>query len=121
MKTIKVLLLLLLTLCFSNASHAFEDENYYPEVKQESPLIRHIIKSEEGVFLQIGDGWILTEGLQASAEGIFVIVNGEYMTVEAALENSECVRKTWVCKKCGFINYDGIAACALCGKPRYEK
>ncbi len=121
MKTIKFLFLIMLTLCFSSASHAFEDENYYPEVKRESPLIRHIITSKQGVFLQVGDGWILTEGLHASVEGTLVIVNGEYITIEAALENPECVRKTWVCKKCGFINYDEISACAVCGKARDAK
>ncbi len=109
--------LFLIVLCFSGGAHAFENNSR----EHEFPLVRHVITNEEGVFLQVGNGWIATEALQATGEGMFVLVGGEWMTIAEALENPECARETWKCEVCGFNNYDGIAACGICGTPRPKK
>jgi hypothetical protein len=112
--------LILLVLCVTKVG-AFE--NYCStavrfESFSGSTLVSHCIANQEGVFLQIGNRWIATEGLQISKEEIFVMVNGEWITIAEALENPECARATWKCSVCGFVNYDGISACGVCGTPR---
>jgi hypothetical protein len=123
--TSKFISLFLLALCFCKVD-AFE--NYCGDAvrfesfnESGSPLVRHIITNGGGVFLQVGNSWIATEGLQVSGEKMFVLVNGEWITIAEALENPECVRATWKCEVCGFINYDGISACGVCGTPRPKK
>jgi len=81
--------------------------------------IEEVVTNEDGVLLRIGDEWLAAEGLQASGMGIYLLVNSEWMTLEEALETPECRRKSWVCTRCKYRNYDGINNCAVCGKPRY--
>jgi hypothetical protein len=121
----KFISLFLLLLCFSKVNAvenycgtAIEFESFN---ESGSPLLRHIITNDEGVFLQIGNTWIATEGLQILEEEIFVLVNGEWITIAKALENPECARATWKCAVCGFVNYDGISACGVCGTPRPKR
>lgn len=82
-----------------------------------SPQVDHIVTNGQGVCLQIGDHLIVADGLLASGEGILVLVSGEWITIDAALEFSEynCV---WKCQKCGYINMDQINRCPICGKAR---
>jgi len=72
------------------------------------------------VFLKVGNEWLATDGLQASESGILILINGGWITIEEAFESLGGERREkWKCTKCGFFNYDGIAACAVCGKPRH--
>lgn len=104
-------------LCLFNSMCAIDDGRAESEI----PIIEHIIANEEGVFLQVGNTWIATEGLQVSSGEIFVLIEGEWMTISEAVENPDCARATWKCEVCGFINYDGIAVCGVCGTPRPPK
>lgn len=99
----------LVVLYLSSGAYAFD------------PIVNCVMTNEEGVFLKIADDWIATEALQATGEGMFVLVNSEWMTIEEALENPKCTRGTWTCDRCGFVNYDGIEACGVCGKPRPKR
>jgi hypothetical protein len=99
----------LIFLCLPSGAYAFE---------RPDPLVSYVMSTEEGVFLKVANNWIATEALQATGEGIFVLVEGEWMTVAEALENPKCLRATWICDRCGFVNYDGIEACGVCGKLR---
>jgi hypothetical protein len=37
----------------------------------------------------------------------------------SGLEQKGSPRSTWECKNCGYINYDGINNCGVCGHSRY--
>jgi hypothetical protein len=108
---------------FCNAVYSFENSNtdvrYEHSNEFEKSLVDQVISNQSAVLLRVGDCWIVTEGLQATPEGIFVLICADWMTVEQALEIPECRRGTWECSRCHFINYEGISACAVCGKPRY--
>lgn len=86
--------------------------------ERHDPTISAMITSEEGVFLKIDNNWIAAEALQATGEGILVLVESDWITVAEALENPDCARRTWTCDRCGYVNYDGIEACGVCGKSR---
>ena len=123
--TNKSILLILLVLCCS-AGYSFESggcnmvTRYECALSEfEKSLVDQIITNHQGVFLRIGDCWIVTEGLQAAQEGVFVLVYGNWMTVEEAMGIPECRRGTWESSRCHFINYEGVSACAVCGKPRH--
>lgn len=108
---IRNLLLALLTFCFFNPIHA----------EEQHLDVRCLITNEEGIFLQVGDRWIAGDGLLAISGGTFVLCEAEWIPIEDALSNPDCARATWVCSKCKYVNYEGILACAVCGKPRHAK
>jgi hypothetical protein len=91
----------------------------YNDLRQNAPFIEQIITNEQGVCMLIGDSWLISEGLQATGDGIFVLINGEWKLLSEVSEQ-EARLKSWKCKKCGRYNLEGINACAYCGKPRYE-
>ena len=110
MKTARIFIsFFFIVLCLSNGACAFDSFD---------PIINCMMTNEEGVFLKVANNWITTQALHATEEGVFVLVDGEWMTLAEALANPKCVRKTWTCDRCGFVNYDGIEACGVCGKPR---
>lgn len=106
-------LFIFIFLCFFNAMHACENNCA-------KPFVSHIITNDEGVLLQVGTDWIVTEDLYATEEGIFVLLNDEWIPIAEALNHPECLRATWKCK-CGYINYDCISACGVCGRPKPKK
>lgn len=121
----KYIFFITLMLC-CNITYSFENGNPYMSVRYErsmnefeKPLVDQVITNQQGVFLRVGDCWIVIEGLQATPEGMLVLIYGGSMTVEEALEIPECRMGTWECSRCHFINYEGISACGVCGKPRY--
>lgn len=125
MRSINYMLFIMCVLC-CNAVYSFEGNNGWMGVKYErsmkefgKPFVDQVITNQQGVFLRIGDYWIVTEGLQATPAGMLVLIYGNWMSVEEALEIPECRRGTWECSRCHFINYEGISACGVCGKPRY--
>lgn len=46
----------------------------------------------------------------------FVYCKDDFFT-ESAVESDE-LRATWTCVKCGFKNYEGIERCSVCGRKR---
>ena len=111
----KFMSFLLIVLYFFNTVEASEGRC------EGAPCIERVVTTDEAVLIQIGSEWIVVEGLQVSGAGLFVLVKGEWMTLEEALENPDCLQATWKCGVCGFINYDCIAACGVCGTPRPPK
>ena len=110
-----------------NATYSFESNTITTDVRYEAsmnefgkPFVDQMITNQSGVFLRVGDCWIVAAGLYASSDGLFVLIYGNWMTVEEALEIPECKLKTWVCSRCKFINYEGVNVCGVCGKPRYS-
>lgn len=106
----KYVLLLLCTVSFTRGQ-AFEGNS------TEMPLIEQVITNDKGVCLLIGNSWLVAKGLQASDEGMFVLVNEEWMPISEALEFGD-YQASWKCSKCGRYNMDGVTICPYCGKPR---
>ena len=120
----KFVTICLLAFCCINSLQALE-ENYansyhYNEQLLDNQRIDKIITNEQGVFLLIDGCWIGTQGMQATQGGIFVLENGEWMSVLEAIEGGIFPLETWECSRCHFMNYEGISACGVCGKPKYE-
>jgi len=83
----------------------------------EMPLIEQVVTNDLGVCLLIGDSWLVTKGMQASNEGMFVLMNEEWMSISEAVELGD-YQASWKCSKCGRYNMDGVNTCPYCGKPK---
>lgn len=83
----------------------------------EIPLIEQIITNDKGVCLLIGDSWLVTKGMQASNEGMFVLINEEWMPISEAVDFGD-YQVSWKCSKCGRYSMDGVNVCPYCGKPK---
>jgi hypothetical protein len=126
MRPINKHMFLILFMLFFSVAYSFESNKIHTGVKYEFStkgfeklFVDQVISDQQGVFLRVGDVWIVTEGLQATSEGMLVLIYGDWMTVEDAMKIPECRRGTWECSRCHFINYEGISVCGVCGKPRY--
>lgn len=97
--------------CASASLHAIEPNRL-------EPLIEQIILSNEGVCFQVGKHEIVAESLQVSREGVFILVNGEWLVMSEALGIGEHIQASWVCKKCKSFSMEGINTCPYCGTPR---
>jgi len=95
--------LVLCSICFTKAQ------------ANEMPLIEQVITNDQGVCLLIGDSWLVTKGMQASNEGMFVLVNEAWMPIFEAVEFGD-YQASWKCSKCGRYNMDGVNTCPYCGK-----
>ena len=99
--------LALLFLCVQiEGAELFENQN----------RISHIITNDQGILLCVGDEWIQAEALHVACSGIFVLADGEWVSVEEAIELGGR-RDTWKCK-CGFENYVDFNYCSVCGAER---
>jgi hypothetical protein len=108
-------LLILFALSFITTAQAFETGNCYNG--HDMPLIEQVIINDQGVCLLIGNSWLVTNGMQASNEGMFVLVNEEWMPIAAAVEFGD-FQASWKCSKCGSYSMDGVNTCPYCGKPK---
>ena len=108
-------LLVLCALSFVTTAQALEQENCYN--RYEIPLIEQVITNDEGICLLIGNSWLMTKGMQASNEGMFVLVNEEWMSIDEAVECGD-FQASWKCSRCGRSSMDGINTCPYCGKPK---
>lgn len=70
--------------------------------------------SQKQIFLNVADQLLPIQHLSSDGMGIFVPLDEILMGVG---------RRTWTCPKegCGYVNYDGIDSCAICGTNRYAK
>ena len=78
--------------------------------------ISRILTSDQGILIRIGEEWIQAEALHAASSGMFVLLDGEWVSVEEAIELGGR-RDTWKCK-CGFENYVDFNYCSVCGAER---
>jgi hypothetical protein len=62
--------------------------------------------------------YVSAEQIVVNQEGIFVILNGEAVPVSGIAHDAEgiyCVKSTWKCPKCGFVNQWYYTKCQNCG------
>jgi hypothetical protein len=73
-----------------------------------------IYVTSHSIFLHIGDLLLPIRSLSTDENGVFVTIDEIGMGVG---------RKTWTCTNadCGYVNYDGIDKCAICGTSRYGR
>lgn len=95
--------------------YAFESSQ---SSKIEAPFVEQIMTNEQGVHLLIGEYWLNADGLQASENGMFVLLHGEWMPLSEAVKMRGYLLRSWKCSRCGRYNLEGINACAYCGKPK---
>lgn len=110
-------LLTLIALSFITTTQAFEKRNCYNG--EDMPFIEQVITNDQGVCLLIGNSWLVTKGMQASNEGMFVLVNEEWISVAEAVEFGD-FQASWKRSKCGRYSMDGINICPYCGKPKND-
>ena len=124
MKTInKLISFFVLSLCFLTTAQAFEGIDYCGNAcalncHTESKICRvdQIITSEEGVFLLVDGFGLGAQGMQAVQEGILVLENGEWMTLEEAVRCDNYY--VWQCRACKAWNSEGTSKCYRCKTPR---
>lgn len=100
----------LLIFFMTNAIQAFERvENYFTEQMPNSGKIEQMITNEQGVFLFVDGLWFGAEELQATAEGILVLQDGEWKSLAEVAGNNNYV---WICPICGHTNVHTGLPCA---------
>ncbi len=105
----------MLNLCCLTAVHAFDGTNCW---SGESRIHRvdQIITNEQGVFLLVDGFWLGSQGMQAVPDGILVLENGEWMTLEEAVRGDNYY--VWQCRACKAWNPQGTSKCCRCKTPR---
>jgi hypothetical protein len=83
----------------------------------EDAQIESIVNNNQGVYLLINDAWLKTEGLQVLGENAFALVEGEWITLQEAVQLGD-FQAAWKCSKCKRYNMDGVNTCPYCGRPK---
>lgn len=100
----KFICLFLLAVSFSVNIEAFEIHG--------NGLTNHsidsVIASEEGLFLHIGDSWLRVDAMEIKPEGILVLDNGSWLTIDQFTMTNYF---TWICPICGTANVQGVSKC----------
>ena len=91
-------------------------ENYSTQSKVHR--IHQVVTNDQGVFLLIDSSWLQSQGMQATPNGVLVLQNGEWMTLEAAIECGSFY--AWQCRRCLTWNAEGRSKCFSCRTPRGE-
>ena len=104
----------LLAFCYTNSIQAFEGNNNnhynYDEQLLDYQQVEQVITNEQGVFLLIDGCWIGAQGMQATQDGIFVLENGEWISL---FEAKNCNKNyVWRCPICGTWNVQNGLPCS---------
>lgn len=89
--------LLFFFLCLFGAIHAHENEGvvfFSAQIPCEKIYLKpeNVAITENGIFFQINDEWIMTEAIYFDSTGLYV----------SSLENEWSIN--WTCPKCKFVN-----------------
>jgi hypothetical protein len=101
-------LLLLLVVFFANQLCAIPAQN--------SIAVNKCYATEENVFLLVNSRWLSAEAVNFTTNGIFVMEDGEWLSIEEAIRCD--TYWTWTCNNCGAANVQGYDTCINCGETR---
>lgn len=97
-----------------SVTHAFNSgvENTVDEKVYINPWMLQVVES--GIFLYLREEWVQIQSVSHDEQGIFVF----FEEIQAALWGD-----TWICpnRVCGYVNYEGIDTCPLCGTKKLQK
>ncbi len=101
-------MLLLTVVLFANQLNAIPQQN--------AITVNQCCTNEEAVFLLVGTRWLGAEAVNFTTDGIYVMEEGVWLSIEEAVECDDYW--TWTCRKCGAANVQGWDVCINCGETR---
>ncbi len=110
----KFIALFTLVFCCANVMQAFEGNCVhmyaFDEQSFDNQHIDKIITNEQGVFLLIDGCWIGTQGVHVTQDGMFVLENGEWISLFEARGRSN--NYVWQCPICKTWNVQNGQPCS---------
>jgi hypothetical protein len=85
------------------------DNTYCYDQLFDNHRIDQVVIHEQGVFILVNGCWLSSQGMQATAEGILVMEDGEWLPLHEVIKCDNY--HVWRCPICGTYNPQGTSRC----------